>query len=275
MVLHGFTGCGRSMRVLDPAFAGGDAVHYLDLIGHGDSDAPAELAPYTMQRCTAQLLGVLEALEARRVHLVGYSMGGRAALSLAVAHPERIASLALIGASAGLADFAERAERRRADEALADRILEHGLEAFVDAWMALPLFASQRRLGARALARMRAERLAASPIGLANSLRGMGSGAMPALHGALACLDRPVLLLAGAEDLKFRGIAAELCSALPRAECAEIPEAGHAAHLEQPEILCRVLGEFIGGVDIADAADATLQTGEARAGQSPGQGIRQ
>ncbi len=234
IVLHGFTGSAESMQGIAEALAPDCRVHALELVGHGASDAPQDVAAYAMDRCTDQVLGAMDALGVRRGHFIGYSMGARAALSLAIRTPGRVASLALIGVSPGFAEEAERSARIAADEALADEILSGGLEAFVDRWMALPLFASQQRLGAAALAQARRQRLTCDPVGLANSLRGMGTGAMPSLWHALAELDLPVLLAVGREDAKFAALANRLLESFPQAELLEIAEAGHAAHLEKP-----------------------------------------
>jgi 2-succinyl-6-hydroxy-2,4-cyclohexadiene-1-carboxylate synthase len=233
-------------------------VHRVDLLGFGQSDAPADSQAYSMARCMLQLEVLLDALTLPRAHLVGYSMGGRVALCLAIAHPSRTVSLALVGATPGISDAAARAERVAADEALSRRILDEGLEAFVDHWMALPLFSSQKRLGEVALAHARAERLRNRPHALAASLRGMGTGAMPPLHQALGGLDLPVLLVVGDEDEKFRAIAEEMAAALPRARIGVVPAAGHAAHLEQPEAFARLLLPFLSMADSAadSSADA-------------------
>jgi 2-succinyl-6-hydroxy-2,4-cyclohexadiene-1-carboxylate synthase len=152
----------------------------------------------------------------------------------------------LVGASAGLERPDERAERISKDEALAQRIETHGLEPFVDEWMALPLFASQTaRLGAAALRGAREQRMASEAHGLANSLRGMGTGAQPALHAALHAMRAPVLFAVGDEDLKFKKIAQDLRSKLQTARIAMIPAAGHAAHLENPEAFLRVAADFL------------------------------
>lgn len=236
LLLHGFTG---STRTLDGVAAGlraaGFATIAVDLPGHGRSDAPRDPAAYAMERCATALARVLDAAGAPRAAVLGYSLGGRIALGLAVARPERLRGLVLVGASAGLADPAERARRRRADEALADAIERDGLPAFVERWTALPLFASQARLGPAFLAAARAQRLANRPGGLAASLRGIGAGAQPPLHDALARLAVPALFVAGAEDAKFRAIAEDLARRAPRARTVWIPGAGHAAHLEQPD----------------------------------------
>ena len=159
LVLHGFTGRAESMEPVAAGLRDAFRVVRFDLVGHGESDAPAEPAAYAMERCVEQTAAGLAALGISSAHLVGYSMGGRTALALAALHPERVRSAVLIGASAGLEDPGARAARVRADEALADRIETEGLEPFVDHWMALPVFASQARLGEEALRAARAQRL--------------------------------------------------------------------------------------------------------------------
>jgi 2-succinyl-6-hydroxy-2,4-cyclohexadiene-1-carboxylate synthase len=235
IVLHGFTGSAESMEGVARALASDCRVHALELVGHGASDAPDDVAAYAMDRCADQVVAAMDALGIRQGHFVGYSMGARAALSLAIRAPHRVGSLALIGVSPGFVDESERSERIAADRSLAEQILSGGIEAFVDRWMALPLFASQERLGAEALAQARAQRLAANPVGLANSLRGMGTGAMPPLWPVLPELDLPVLLVVGREDEKFSALANRLLGSFPQAELLEIAEAGHAAHLERPQ----------------------------------------
>jgi 2-succinyl-6-hydroxy-2,4-cyclohexadiene-1-carboxylate synthase len=185
------------------------------------------------------------------VHVVGYSMGGRVALSLAAAHPSRLRSLLLVGASPGLADPEARAARVEADEALARQIEERGLSHFVDYWMDLPLFASQAKLGDAFRARVRAQRLRCDPGGLARSLRGMGSGAMPPLHDRLPEVSLPVCLVAGSQDGKFVALAESMRYALPDARCALVEGAGHAAHLEDAEQFARIARGFLAECDPA------------------------
>lgn len=245
LILHGFTGSAESMAGVSDRLRERFRVHRVDLLGHGESESPARAEAFTMPQCVAQLHALLEALDLARVSVIGYSMGGRAALSLAAAHPARVSRLVLIGASPGLAEAEERAARRKADAEMAERILRDGLEEFVDRWMANPLFASQVRLGEAALARARAERLCGSAEGLAESLRGMGTGSMPPLHDALPRLELPVLCVVGEEDEKFLAIARSMVAALPLGELQVIPEAGHAAHLEQPDAFAQAFMAFV------------------------------
>lgn len=254
IVLHGFTGSGESMAGVAGALGIDRPVHRIDLIGHGRSDAPEDVAHYSMERCSQQIMGVIDALALEDPHLLGYSMGARVALSLCVSHPERFASALLVGVSPGFDDLEARADRVRSDTALAGEITSGDLPGFVDRWMALPLFASQKRLGEDALAAARSQRLQCNPVGLANSLLGMGTGAMPPLHAALPRVELPVRIVVGEEDAKFRGIAEDLVSALPDAALEVIAQAGHAAHLEQPEPFLRAARNFYASVDAKRAA---------------------
>jgi len=257
LVLHGFTGSRASMAGVATALADRHRVVRVDLLGHGRSDAPCEIAAYAMERCIAQLAGVLDALTIPRAHLLGYSMGGRIALALAALHPERVASALLVGARAGFEDPAERAARAQDDESLADWIERDGVPAFVEHWMALPLFATQRRLGAEALAAARAERLANRAHALAASLRAIGAGAQPPLHALLPRVQLPVLLVVGAEDARFEAVARDLAQRLPRARLAVVPDAGHAAHLENPRAFAQLARDFFAEADAAAALRPT------------------
>jgi 2-succinyl-6-hydroxy-2,4-cyclohexadiene-1-carboxylate synthase len=178
------------------------------------------------------------ALAPQRFAFAGYSMGGRIALSLALAAPDRVARLALIGASPGLADAEKRRARRRADEALAVRIEGEGIDAFASHWSSLPLFADQPPAVAAAAHAMR---LAQSPAGLAAALRGLGTGVMEPLWERLPQLTLPVTLIVGARDAKFRAIAERMAAVLPDAALHVVPGAGHAVQLEAPDAVAALI----------------------------------
>ncbi len=252
LFLHGFTGSAESMQGTAQAVTPDWRAVRLELVGHGESDAPEAVAPYAMDACVEQVAAAVDGLGLGRPHLVGYSMGGRTALATAVARPDLFASVTLIGATAGIADAMDRAARIAADEALADRIERDGLEAFVDHWMALPIFASQSRLGAAFLTRARAERLRQRPRGLAHSLRGMGAGVQTPIFDRLHACTPPTMLVAGGEDAKFRAIADALAASLPAAEIAILEGVGHAAHLEDAEVFGERLRAFLSAVEARD-----------------------
>jgi 2-succinyl-6-hydroxy-2,4-cyclohexadiene-1-carboxylate synthase len=161
-------------------------------------------------------------------------MGGRIALAGAVLKPARVSSLILESASPGLAGESERRARRRADEALAEGILRGGMEAFVDHWMGLPLFATQGKLPPAVREANRERRLKNNPEALAACLRGIGTGAQPSFWEDLPRIQVPTLLLAGEEDRKFSELARRMADLLPSAELRLIPKSGHSIHLENP-----------------------------------------
>jgi 2-succinyl-6-hydroxy-2,4-cyclohexadiene-1-carboxylate synthase len=248
LMLHGFTGSGATWEPHAVALSNHYRCIAVDLLGHGRTRAPADPTRFTAERAVRDLLAILDALGLQSVAVFGYSMGGRLALNLALAAPNRIHGLILESASPGIADPSERAARVAADEALAKAIVEQGVEAFVARWEALPLFSSQAALPPAARERLRAQRLDNNPMGLANSLRGMGAGTMPAVRDRLAELRMPTLLIAGALDDKYRQLALSMARDIPGAAVAIVPGAGHAVHLERPDEFDYLVGRFLAAV---------------------------
>lgn len=187
--------------------------------------------------------GVLEdvaALTPDPFVLAGYSMGGRIALHAALAMPERVEALVLIGASPGLAVAAEREERRRADEALADRVERMPIQDFAAEWARTPVLAG---LPDDVLAEVHADRLRSPVAGLARALRGLGTGALPSLWDRLGEIRMPVTLIVGERDEKFQALAAQMAERLPLACVEVVAGAGHAVHLEAPGRVAALLSE--------------------------------
>jgi len=167
--------------------------------------------------------------------VLGYSMGGRAALHFAVTAPARVNRLILESASPGIEDHSERARRRASDDALAQRILDNGIEAFVAEWENVPLLALQPHVPEAVRQRQHALRLLNNPTGLANSLRGMGAGRQEPLWTSLAQLDSPVHLIVGSSDQRYVGVAKRMAGLLPRANLTVVENAGHTVHVDQPD----------------------------------------
>src|SRR5690606_5293673 len=232
LLLHGFTGSGDTWAPLLPALAAQYRTVAPDLLGHGETDAPTDPGRYRMERCVEDLLGLLDALGIRRSHVLGYSMGGRVALHLALAAPERVRSLVLVGASPGIADAAERAARIKQDEELAAFIEREGVAAFVQRWEQLPLFATQQRLPESVRAALRAQRLRQRPEGGASGRGGVGGGAQEPRMGGRGQLSMPCLGVGGELDERVRQLVAEMGPRLPRVEPAVVAGAGHAVDVE-------------------------------------------
>jgi 2-succinyl-6-hydroxy-2,4-cyclohexadiene-1-carboxylate synthase len=189
-------------------------------------------------------LAELRAAAPRGATVVGYSMGGRLALQLAAREPGRIGALVTVGSSAGIADPAERARRRAADEELADWIESASIEEVVARWETQPVFAGQPP---ELVAAQRPGRLAHRPHELAALLRSAGQGAVEPVWDELPKLDAPLLAIAGERDERYVTAAARLAELAPRARALTIPGAGHAAHLERPAAVAAAIEEFLGG----------------------------
>ncbi|PTX63353.1 2-succinyl-6-hydroxy-2,4-cyclohexadiene-1-carboxylate synthase [Melghirimyces profundicolus] len=247
LLLHGFTGSVKTWQPFRSSWNRHVRTVGVDLLGHGGSDAPSDPGRYAVERVTEDLAEILDRLEIRRAHVLGYSMGGRLALSFALLRPERVESLILESSSPGLSSRKERKIRRERDEALAGRIERDGVEAFVRYWEELPLFATQKRLPQTVRRAIREERLAQRAAGLAGSLRGMGTGVQPSWWDRLEELRAPVALITGEEDRKFCRIAAAMEARLSRVRRYTVPRAGHAVHVERPRLFDTIVLEWIQG----------------------------
>jgi 2-succinyl-6-hydroxy-2,4-cyclohexadiene-1-carboxylate synthase len=231
-LVHGFTQTLASWAPLAGRLRARWEVVRVDLPGHGGSGAVRADLPGA---------AALLADAAGPAAYLGYSLGGRVCLRLALDRPDLVRALVLLGASPGIADASERAARRAADEALARDLERDGVAAFLDRWLAGPLFATlpAERAG-------REERLGNGAAGLAAALRLLGTGAQAPLWPRLPGLAAPVLLVAGELDGKFAALAARMAASIgPRARVALVPGAGHAAHLERPERFAELVEEFL------------------------------
>ncbi len=230
-LVHGFTQTGRSWEPLRPALGEHFEVVAPDLPGHGARSA----VPGGLWRAAE-----LVADECGQAGYVGYSMGGRVALHLALARPALVRCLVLVAATPGMVDERERSARRQADEELARSLEEGGLEAFLQGWLARPLFSGLSAESAGLDARR--ENTAA---GLAACLRGMGTGSQESLWPRLAELTMPVLVVAGRRDARFRAIAEQMAHRIPEASLALVADAGHACHLERPDAFLHAVVPFL------------------------------
>jgi 2-succinyl-6-hydroxy-2,4-cyclohexadiene-1-carboxylate synthase len=231
VLLHGFTHTGASWNRVRVGLGEGYASAATDIRGHGSASG---IEPVDLDGVRADLA----ALPPDRYGLVGYSMGGRLALHVALAMPERIERLVLIGASPGIASAQERDARRRADEALAARLERMSLEEFALQWANTPVLAG---LSEDVRADVHADRLRNTTSGLARALRGLGTGALPSLWDRLAEVRPPVTLVVGARDTKFRRLAGQMQAQLPQARVAVVDGMGHAVHLEAPAQVARIV----------------------------------
>lgn len=234
--LHGFTQTHHHWhapaRIIADALHGHHRLRFVDLPGHGlSSNEQTSISESSTGTALAALGGA--------GLWIGYSMGARFALHAAIEPGHQIEQLVLIGATPGIEDDEERAERRSLDEQRAVAIETHGVDAFLDEWLALPMFA---RLPVDDDGVKQRHRNTAA--GLAGSLRRAGTGSQTPLWHRLGEIDVPVLLLAGNLDHKFVEIGRKMAAALPNSTFATIADAGHAAHTEQPAAVAEAIKQW-------------------------------
>ena len=220
LLLHGFTGDHSTWDDVVNKLSQQYMCIIPDILGHGKSDSPKEFERYAMEKIVTDLQHILNYLDVSKVHLLGYSMGGRLALSFAVLCGNKVETLILESASPGI-------------------------EAFVEYWGNIPLFATQKNLPDDVKSKITEQRLRNQPVGLANSLLGMGTGVQPSWWNELPALNIPVLLLSGEYDQKFCKIARIMDEKLPNSEWKIINEVGHAIHVEDSEMFGRIVSEFL------------------------------
>ena len=173
--------------------------------------------------------------------LAGYSLGGRLALRAALREPERYAGLVTVGATAGIEDPQARAARAEADERLASWVEAAPIEDVVAIWERQPLFADQSE---QLIEDQRAGRLAQDPVELARLLRSAGQGVLEPVWPELLTFELPWLAIAGARDEGYSSAARKIAATAPNASARVVAEAGHAAHLQQPEEVASLIADF-------------------------------
>jgi 2-succinyl-6-hydroxy-2,4-cyclohexadiene-1-carboxylate synthase len=230
VLLHGFTNTGRSWNGVIDSLVGCESVAP-DLRGHGER---GDARPITLDA----VIDDVARLAPDSFTLAGYSMGGRIALHAAFALRERVQRLVLVGASPGLRTATARAERRTADERLAEELESSTIEQFAQRWGSTSVLADQPP---EIRAKVDADRQRNSPAGLAAALRGLGTGTLPSLWPRLDRLTIPVELIVGERDEKFLGIARQMLQELPNARLVVAPGAGHAVHWEAPDTVAETI----------------------------------
>jgi 2-succinyl-6-hydroxy-2,4-cyclohexadiene-1-carboxylate synthase len=238
VMLHGFAHTARSWHpiAVDLVRSHPDVSCLLpDLPGHGATDVRP-----SFDELTEHLVDL-----AHDAVIVGYSMGARFALA-AACHPNAtVRGLVIVGGTAGIRDADERERRRADDERLATRVETIGTDAFLDEWLARPLFAGYVPDAESMLDRRRN-----AAGGLSYALRELGPGSQRSYWEFLANLRVPTLAVAGARDTKFAALATEICALVPGCQRRLVADAGHVAHLEQPATFVRLLSEFLSRSDV-------------------------
>jgi 2-succinyl-6-hydroxy-2,4-cyclohexadiene-1-carboxylate synthase len=240
VALHGFTEndeVWREVLGLPP-----EVLTCVLLPGHGFKPCPPAIDVRALAAGLAR-----DAFAGKPADLLGYSMGGRIALQLALDRPDLVRRLVLISSGPGFKDDALQAPRRHQDDLMAEILEQDGLGPFVAWWEANPILRPAKPLSRTVEERVRSRRFNHDPLGLAAALRRLGAGAMPNLWQRLGELRVPTLLIAGSADQRYCQVMADMAKAIPQARVAVVADAGHAAHREQPEAVRHLVLEFVAG----------------------------
>lgn len=203
----------------------------LDMPGHGANTNGAVSLP----QCADDIARAMQ-----RGILVGYSMGARMALHVAIQHPEMVSRLVLISGTPGLKTESERTTRRQSDNDLAERIEKIGVSSFIDEWLELPMFSGLSKDN-----NQRVDRIRNTATGLADSLRFAGTGTQEPQWSNLLQLSMPVHLIVGELDQKFTAIAEEMKPLISTSEMTVVANVGHTVHLESPSTTGQLLDSIV------------------------------
>ena len=259
VLLHGFMGSSDAWGDLPRRLAVDRTVVVPDLLGHGESHAPRTPGAYAIPRLaaavSAAVRAVVSAVAPGPADWLGYSMGGRVLLSAVCDGLVSARRVLVESSSPGIEDGAARDERLAVDAARAHTLETEGLEAFVNRWMAMPLFASQQRLAPEVLEAERRRRCVHDPVALAACLVGASVARQPSYWDHLDPLGARLLVLTGGLDHRFAAIGHAMVARCPRARRYSVPDAGHAVHLEAPDAWLRAVREHLESTDGTDMTD--------------------
>lgn len=245
LFLHGFTGSSQEWKFILKRIGNAFIPFAVDLIGHGRSDSPDNESLYNAESISRQLDAVITKLGFSKVIICGYSMGGRGALSYYSNYSDKVMGLILESATPGIEEEALRKKRIENDDLLTQRIKKDGVKQFCRYWLNLPLFESLKSLPQEELNNLLDLKSGNNPVGLSNSLKGFGTGTMPALWNKLGTVNFPVLLITGEYDDKFTGINENVKLMIDSSIHEIIKDCGHNTHLEKPEEFINLVNKYL------------------------------
>jgi pimeloyl-ACP methyl ester carboxylesterase len=228
--LHGFSGTLNSWRSQVPVLSRDYRFIIYDARGHGQSDSPPELDRYSIDIVVEDLFQFLKSLKIEKAVVGGLSMGGYESLRFYLTHPQMVAALILMDTGPGYRNPARRDEWNQRQEEQAKLLETQGIEAFV---ARAPTYTSRELL------------LKQNPIGLANMARKVVAQFDSLVMDNLANIKVPTLVLVGEKDTPFLAAAEHMSKTIPGAQKAVIPNAGHAANIDNVDGFNKAVLDFL------------------------------
>jgi 2-succinyl-6-hydroxy-2,4-cyclohexadiene-1-carboxylate synthase len=246
LFIHGFTGCAEDWFPVIEQLPESFNYAAIDLVGHGKSDKPVNPDYYTTGSLIDQIKFVKDKLaNDRQIILIGYSMGGRAALSFATTYPKEIKGLILESASAGIKNDTERNKRYEDDLKLVQFIHDHTMEEFIEFWYDQEMFNTQRRFSNDKIKKLHKKKYDNSKIGMMNMLKGFSTGIMPPLHDKLKLIPVKTILISGELDSKYTFINSKIVRGFHKAKHKVVKNSGHNTHLEEPKRFIEIVTNYL------------------------------
>lgn len=246
LFLHGFSGSSEDWFFAKNKLHQKFCPILIDLLGHGNSSSPENTELYSSSSQIEILHRSVNELSLEKFIIVGYSMGGRLALSYAMKYSDKVIGLLLESTSFGIKNNNERAKRIIADNSLSDFIEKSTIDSFIEYWLGLPLFSTMNMLPYAQIEELKNQKKKiCNKMGLSNSLRGFSTGKMPNYFKKLSDFHIPVSLVTGKLDIKFSEIATKANELLPDSKLYIVNDCGHNVHFEKPEEFLKLLNNFL------------------------------
>ncbi|VVA98761.1 unnamed protein product [Arabis nemorensis] len=258
LFLHGFLGTGEEWIPIMKGISGSARCISVDIPGHGSSRVQShasetqQVPTFSMEMIAKTLYKLIEQITPGKVTVVGYSMGARIALYMALRFSNKIEGTVVVSGSPGIKDPVARKVRSATDDSKARMLVDHGLEIFLENWYNGGLWKSLR--SHPHFRKIVASRLLHDDVlTVAKLLSDLSSGRQPSLWEELENCDTNISLVFGEKDVKFKKIAIRMYCEMSKSkkgekniiETIEIPESGHAVHLESPLRVILALRKFL------------------------------
>jgi len=242
--LHGFMGNSKDWKFVKGNLGPKFSIYAIDLIGHGNSTAPDDEKHYSYRSINSHLISTMDELNLPSAILVGYSMGGRAALGFAIENPKRVEALILESTNAGIEDEAERQKRLNSDELRSEKIRSDSLKTFLINWYRSELFTTLQD-NFELLNNEIENKSKNDPIGISNCIKGFSPGKMPSYWSKLNSIQIPVLQIVGELDKKYVQLNTKMKEYFPNSTLKIVSGASHNAHLEKPQEFINFVNHFL------------------------------
>ena len=243
--LHGFLGNQKEWLDIIKSLKNKYRIILFDLPGHGGSVFDVNKIDkkiYEFTNTTNTIVNILKKLNVNKSMLIGYSMGGRLALNLAIKYPSIFSKVFIESASPGLETEQEILKRKANDEKTAKLIKELNFSEFIDNWYNQKVFEGIKK--SLKYEDLKNQRLKNDTNNIALALKGLSVANMPCLWNKLSNLKLPLYFIAGKNDEKYCIIGQRMSQYSQKISFKIVNNCGHNIHFENREEYLNLLVNF-------------------------------